>query len=55
MDRSHEIITNLFKNYLVSSTEEKDLSEFSWSKKGNCSDLWEMVLNWEVFWQCGDP
>lgn len=24
MDRSHEIITNLFKNYLVSSTEEKD-------------------------------
>lgn len=29
MDRSHELITNLFKNYLVSSTEEKDLSEVS--------------------------
>lgn len=43
MNRSHEIITNLFKNYLVSSTEEKDLSEFSWSKKENRSDLREMA------------
>lgn len=33
MDGSHEIMTNLFKNYLVSSTEEKDLVDSAGAEK----------------------